>query len=839
MGDLPKIDPAKSAGLERDLNEVELFLALRSCSDSAPGPDGIPYSVYKMFWSKLGPELLKCWNYSISVGKLSPDQRYSVINLIPKPGKDTSIIKNLRPISLTNCDVKIYTKALTQRFATIMPDIIGEFQTAYVKGRQVTDNTFMIDKIIKLAEKLQSDLFIISLDAKKAFDSVDHEYMYSVMRGFGCGEKIILAVKALYCDLTSSVLVNGFKTEVFKILRGVKQGDALSCILFVMCMEPLIRKIQNSDNVSTIDITSPIDGSKCVPKVSAYADDLGGIVINVESIREIFKIYEVFSRHSGIFINADKTEILKIGPHSINPPSNIDITYCDSDYTITTTNSIKICGVVHPIDNDDSYVKNITEKIDKMKVLLRTWRPRQLTLKGKILIVKTFAISQIVYQMHTCDIKDKDLTTIERLCYAFIWNSKEGAPNDKVKRSLLKNTYEEGGLKGPCIYTINESLKIKKHLRCQNNHLAPITDKIMSLYGIYSRVNHSFSRASIKLITCPNTNRTIVALGKINAKTVEIILQKNIDEIDQEDIDYLSKHDLLSSQHLKNNASNNAAVRRMAVRNVKTLGDLVKITFNNNELIFRMAKSCLIKSFPHQILNILNAKSDLIKADGPKDRFLMSDGTWVKMKDLDSQKFKITIGKDRITNMTNDMVAMKYGITETIAWNCFDNFPTGETYLLSQNYRFLTGSYCTRVKLKMYKIIDSDLCPFCEEEVDDLKHAILQCPLSNITWGNLQKVINNLGINYTLTTKDVVYGVGSDCSNRNVINTLLIQIKFRLASPIAETRIMEQADIYKMLSDKLHIESLVDARRQSRKIKSKIATRWKNIINKIRNPIII
>ena len=94
---LPQISERKVMQLDNEIMLDELTKALKSCckTDMSPGPDGIPYKLYKKFWNQLGPELIKCWQYSIEIGKLSPDQRYSVITLIPKPGKDTSKINNL------------------------------------------------------------------------------------------------------------------------------------------------------------------------------------------------------------------------------------------------------------------------------------------------------------------------------------------------------------------------------------------------------------------------------------------------------------------------------------------------------------------------------------------------------------------------------------------------------------------------------------------------------------------------------------------------------------------------------------------------------------------------
>ena len=82
----------------------ELATMLDSCQDSAPGPDGIPYSLLKLLWHLLGPLLFEAWTYSIAMGQLPQSHRMSYLRLIPKAGKDLTRLTNWRPITLSNCD---------------------------------------------------------------------------------------------------------------------------------------------------------------------------------------------------------------------------------------------------------------------------------------------------------------------------------------------------------------------------------------------------------------------------------------------------------------------------------------------------------------------------------------------------------------------------------------------------------------------------------------------------------------------------------------------------------------------------------------------------------------
>ena len=92
---------------------------------------------------------------------------------------------------------------------------------------------FGLPKISNLDQNI--DGIITSLDARKAFDSVDHGYIRKCLIKFGVGN-FVQVFDVLYKDLNSDIAINGGIIKGYKILRGVKQGDALSCILFIMCI---------------------------------------------------------------------------------------------------------------------------------------------------------------------------------------------------------------------------------------------------------------------------------------------------------------------------------------------------------------------------------------------------------------------------------------------------------------------------------------------------------------------------------------------------------------------------------------------------------------------------
>ena len=104
---------------------------------------------------------------------------------------------------------------------------------------------------------------------------------------------------------------------------------------------------------------------------------------------------------------------------------------------------------------------------------IKSWSQRHLTMEGKSLIVKTFGLSQIIYNMQSYEFRSEDLTNVERIIFRFLWSTNDN-PNgiDRIRRTIMKNEYSEGGMKITDVECLDRSLKLKQFIRANNsNHI--------------------------------------------------------------------------------------------------------------------------------------------------------------------------------------------------------------------------------------------------------------------------------------------------------------------------------------------------------------------------------
>jgi len=214
-------------------------------------------------------------------------------------------------------------------------------------------------------------------------------------------------------------------------------------------LDPLIRNIENNKKIKEITVRTCLSNKAIKVKTGAFADDVGTLTRNdSETINEIFLEYNKFSIRSGIELNENKTEVLQLNVKDpAFSPVKINVTLPDRSFELQTVQSVKICGVTHSNYPVISHKCNVKDKIDKLKKKLLAWQFRGLTLGGKILVINTFGISQLIYTMQVCEFFEQDLIEIERFIFAFIWSRNVNicrAP-DRIKREYMKQDYERGG----------------------------------------------------------------------------------------------------------------------------------------------------------------------------------------------------------------------------------------------------------------------------------------------------------------------------------------------------------------------------------------------------------
>ena len=131
---------------------------------------------------------------------------------------------------MVNVDVKIASKVIARRLGAVMPLLIPVNQNGLIKGRSILDAVRTIDDVLEIGKIMMQNEsgFLLAIDFEKAFDSLNHEFLYQVLQKMGFGPNFLQWIGTFYRNLSGCVLNNGFTTDIFSVKCGVRQGDPLS-----------------------------------------------------------------------------------------------------------------------------------------------------------------------------------------------------------------------------------------------------------------------------------------------------------------------------------------------------------------------------------------------------------------------------------------------------------------------------------------------------------------------------------------------------------------------------------------------------------------------------------
>ena len=357
------IPDIKSIVLENDITMIELLSALKKLKGKTPGYDRISYPMLKNMTIKTKNRLLNHYNQILN--NFIP-QTYKTSLIIPvlKPGKDKTVIKSYRPISLNPCCSKVLDKIISCRlwwFVTTY-NLLNKNQLGFKKGKSVIDVLIFLDHTILNSLSSKGHISILSLDFTKAFDKIGIHTILDQLNHWKVGPKIMNYIYHFLTKRKIIVRVGKHYSSSQPLYNGIPQGSPLSVILFLIAYNRLADIMSTHREI----------------QFCAYADDFNIIIRhnrqkNTQTdLNNLFQNIDNWCLYSGAILSLDKSKHLHIC-RKIDCNSTI----LANNFQFEIVTQLRILGLIFNKrynwnNHIDALLVNLSKSLDVVKCLSST-----------------------------------------------------------------------------------------------------------------------------------------------------------------------------------------------------------------------------------------------------------------------------------------------------------------------------------------------------------------------------------------------------------------------------------------------------------------------------------
>ena len=528
--------------------------------------------------------------------------------------------------------------------------------------------------------------------------------------------------------MKSVILTNGYQSPYVSVTRGIRQGDSLSALLYIIQAEPLFAYIRNNNDFEGIRLGD----QRIIVKGCQYVDD-SVLLPNKKNTAPLWiNAVKEFGKASGSTLNMIKTVGLRTNSHD------------DPDIPIKfTSDSEKLLGIPvgYQINKDEHWDK----LIQKMMSKITPWKQRNLSYGGKVHILKSLGLSQLLYSIEMMDINKKFINRIQKIIWDFMWEEKRCM----VKPEVCMLPKNKGGLDIPCFDALRKVRRLKMLINLLEHpgpwctlalrHLQCLDDK----YGIpYFALQSDNSEKEVNDTNIPQFYKECILAFQELSQKGKVIYALNIELL------WCNSKVTLNGMSLK--YKHWAKCEMIRVQDVVHNSSL-DATFIQSKLINKSAFIFEYEKLKKSILpSWLNEKHHVqtVQNCAPKNLLEM--------------KFKIPGGMEKCPeeNINFD----KWFKVIHMVKLC-------QRKSLDFNWRIFHGHINTEIRLEKMRLSDG-ICKLCNIEKENVDHLLVQCKKSASVWHKIQQLVNTIGESDAISHFHKVVGYIHDGELFDVMNMM-------------------------------------------------------------------
>jgi hypothetical protein len=457
------------------LEEIEEAVKA-SDGTKCPGPDGFNFAFIKEFWNLMKHEVRIMFDQFAGIDSIPRCLLSYFLTLIPKV-KSPQELGDFRPISLLGCWYKLLSKVLANRLASVIGVLIPKYQSAFLKGRQLVEGVVVVNEVIDYARKTRNNCMIFKVDFEKAYDSVDWNFLDYMLERFGFSSKWRSWMKACVWGGNLSILVNGSPTDEVPIKRGLKQGDPLAPLLFLLVAEGFGGMMRKA---VVIERFQPflVGGENLPISLLQYADDtlcIGNAT--VDNLWVLKAVLRGFEMASGLKVNFWKSCVMGLNVDDDFLQMTSDFLNCKIGRT-----PFKYLGL--PVGANPRKMSTWEPMLNVVRRRLGAWGNKYVSLGGRIVLINAVLNAIPTFYLSFLKMPKKVWKELIKIQRVFLWAGlSKHSKTCWVKWDVICKPKKEGGLGVRNLRLVNVSLLAKWKWKLLSRDDELWKDVVVARYG--------------------------------------------------------------------------------------------------------------------------------------------------------------------------------------------------------------------------------------------------------------------------------------------------------------------------------------------------------------------
>lgn len=381
--------------------------------EKAPCPDGYGSNFFKDSWDIIIKDLEEGVLEFFKSRKMLKVINNTIITVIPK-SSHAEAVGDYRPIVCCNTVYKVISKMLCNRLKVILPSIISENQSAFVAGRTIMQNILICQNLVRLYNrKAATRSCLIKIDLKKAYDSIEWDFVEEMLHALNFPMKFIRWIMEFISTTQYTMAINGGLYGSIKGKRGLRLGDPISPLLFVVCMEYFTRIMKLVAQHESFGYHTKCRSLQF--NHLCFADDvLLFYKGEFNSVMLILRGFQTFSNSSGLTTNAYKSNIFAVNMEIEN--------LCEKTGYNKGRLPFKYLGV--PISSKKLSKKDCQLLVDKITTRIRSWGSKHLSYAGRVQMINAVLMHIYTYRASIFILPKAVLKRIKIICRNYLWDGK-------------------------------------------------------------------------------------------------------------------------------------------------------------------------------------------------------------------------------------------------------------------------------------------------------------------------------------------------------------------------------------------------------------------------------